>query len=59
MKEWLLFALFLVVGIGMLMAGIVYMRKEKSDLESVKIYRVVSSIGAIFIVAAVIYRALA
>jgi len=59
MKEWLLVALFLVVGIGMLMAGIVYMRKEKSDLESVKIYRVVSSIGAIFIVAAVIYRALA
>ena len=54
MKEWLLFALFLIVVLGMLIAGIIYMRKEKGDSEAVKIYRIVSVIGAIFAVAAVI-----
>lgn len=56
MKEWLLFALFLLVGLGMLIAGIVYMRKEKGDPESVKIYRVVSILGAVFAAGSVLYR---
>jgi len=34
-KELILFALFLTVGIGVLIAGIVYMRKEKHDPVSV------------------------
>ncbi|TCL53731.1 hypothetical protein EDD76_1274 [Kineothrix alysoides] len=58
MKEWALFGLFLFVGIGMLVSGIVYMRKEKDDTESVKIYRVVSIIGVVSTIGAVAYRAL-
>lgn len=53
MKEWLLFALFLIVGLGMLLSGIVYMVKEKDDAESVKLYRVVSVIGAAMTAASV------
>ena len=30
MKEWLLFGLFLIVGLGMLISGIGYMNKEKT-----------------------------
>ena len=56
MKEWVLFALFLIVGMGMLISGLVSLRKEKGDPDSVKIYRVVSIIGAIFIVAAVLAK---
>ena len=59
MKEWLLFALFLIVGLGMLIAGIFYMNKEKHDKESVKIYRVVGIIGVIFATASIIYRVMA
>lgn len=58
MKEWLLFGLFLFVGLGMLIAGIVYWCKEKNDPESVKIYRVVSIIGAVVTIGAVAYRVL-
>ena len=54
-KELILFALFLTVGIGVLIAGIVYMRKDKHDLESVKIYRVISIIGAVITVSSVLY----
>lgn len=55
MKEWLLFALLLIVGLGMLIAGIIYMRKEKDDPESVKIYRIVSIIGAVLTIGSVLY----
>ena len=56
MKEWLLFALFLTVGLGMLIAGIFYMRTEKDDPESVKIYLIVSIIGVALTVGAVLSR---
>ncbi|HWQ74023.1 MAG TPA: hypothetical protein VN441_01795 [Syntrophomonas sp.] len=58
MKEWLLFGLFLFVGLGMLITGIVYWCKEKNDPESVKIYRVVSIIGAVVTIGTVAYRVL-
>jgi len=58
MKEWLSFGLFLIVGLGMIISGIVYMRKEKDDPESVRIYRVVSIIGVVLTVGAVVYRVL-
>jgi F0F1-type ATP synthase membrane subunit c/vacuolar-type H+-ATPase subunit K len=56
MKEWLLFALMLVVGVAMLVAGVFYLRKEKDDPESVKIYRVVAIIGAALAVGGVLYK---
>jgi F0F1-type ATP synthase membrane subunit c/vacuolar-type H+-ATPase subunit K len=56
MKEWLLFALMLAVGIAMLAAGIFYLRKEKDDPESVKIYRVVAIIGAALAAGGVLYK---
>ncbi len=56
MTGWLLFGLFLLVGLGMLVTGIFYMQKEKHDAESVKIYRVVSVIGAVLSVGAIIYK---
>ena len=46
MKEWILFILFILVGAGMLGAGIFYWRKEKDDLDSVNIYRTISIVGA-------------
>lgn len=58
MKEWLLFALFLIVGVGMFIAGIIYMRKEKDDAESVKIYRMVSMIGAMLTIGTIVHRVL-
>ena len=58
MKEWLLFALFLIVGVGMLIAGVVYMRKEKDDPDSVKIYRTMAAIGGIIAVVSVICKTL-
>lgn len=58
MKELLLFILFLVVGAGMLIAGIMYMIKEKNDPESVRIYRGVSVIGAVLTVGAIASRIL-
>lgn len=51
MKDWLLFALFLIVGAGMLAAGIFYLKKEKEDPDSVKIYRVVSILGGVLVAA--------
>jgi uncharacterized membrane protein len=56
MNGWLLFGLFLIVGLGMLVAGIVYMLKEKSDPESVKIYRVITIIGAVLAIAAIVVK---
>lgn len=34
MKAWILFGLFVIVGLGMLIAGIMYMKKEKNDIDS-------------------------
>lgn len=56
MKEWLLFGLFLAVGLGMLVEGIFYMRNEKNDPESVKIYKIIAAIGAVLSVAAIIVK---
>ncbi|MBA4699555.1 MAG: hypothetical protein H2212_08970 [Ruminococcus sp.] len=56
MKEWVIFGLFLIVGVGMLIAGLFYMNKEKKDSESVKIYRIVSIIGVIITIGAALYR---
>jgi len=55
-KELILFALFLTVGLGVLIAGIFYMRKEKHDPESVKIYGVISSLGVVITAGAVLFR---
>lgn len=55
-KEWVIFGLFLIVGAGMLIAGLFYMNKEKKDPESVKIYRIVSIIGVIITIGAALYR---
>ncbi len=56
MKEWLLFILLLVVGLGMLCAGLIYMKKEKDDPESVKIYRAVSILGAVLAAGALLMK---
>ena len=56
MNEWLLFCIFLIAGLGMLILGIVYMQKEKSDAESVKIYRIISIIGAVLAAAALVIK---
>ena len=56
MKEWVIFGLFLIVGVGMLIVGLFYMNKEKKDPESVKIYRIVSIIGVIITIGAALYR---
>lgn len=56
MMEWLMFVLFLAAGLGMLMAGVFYMQKEKGDSESVKIYRIVSLIGLCLSIVSVIFK---
>ncbi|GLC81036.1 hypothetical protein [Lacrimispora brassicae] len=56
MKEWLLFILFILVGSGMLSAGLVYRHKEKNDPESVKIYNAVSIIGVVLTAAALLMK---
>ncbi|WP_313578860.1 hypothetical protein [Lacrimispora sp.] len=56
MIELILFALFLTVGLGVLIAGIVYMRKEKHDPESVMLYRIISIIGAVLTAGSVLFR---
>ncbi len=56
MKEWILFILFLVVGFGLLLSGIVYLRKEKDDAESVRIYRTISAIGAVLVIVSVFVK---
>ena len=56
MDGLLLFILLLVVGIGMIIAGSIYMGKEKDDIVSVKIYRTVIIIGVIITVLALVYK---
>lgn len=45
MKEWLIFTLFVLAGLGMFCGGLIYRFKEKNDTESVKIYSTISIIG--------------
>jgi len=59
MTKWFLFALFLIVGLGMLVVGIVYMRREKQDAESVRIYRAAAIIGALLTIGAILWQVLA
>jgi hypothetical protein len=56
MKEWLLFILFILVGSGMLGAGIFYWKNEKDDPDSVKIYRTISIIGAVLILLSLVFK---
>ncbi len=56
MNAWILFVLFLFVGLGMLVAGILYERKEKDDPESVKIYRAIAIIGAVLSIGATLMK---
>ena len=56
MNGWVLFALLLVVGLGMLISGVIYLRKEKDDPDSVNIYRVIAVIGAALSAAAFLVK---
>lgn len=56
MKAWILFALFIIVGLGMFITGIIYMKKEKNDIESVRIYRNISIIGVVLAVGSVVAK---
>lgn len=56
MKDWLLFILFLFIGLGMLFSGIFYMREEKDNAASVKLYRNISIIGVILVIAAILMK---
>ena len=59
MTKWFLFALFLIVGLGMLIVGIAYMRREKQDAESVRIYRTAAIIGSLLTIGAILWQVLA
>lgn len=48
--------MLLVVGLGMVVAGILYMRKEKDNPQSVKMYRTIAIAGAILTIGALIYK---
>lgn len=54
--SWILFALFCIVGLGLLGGGLYYWVKEKADAESVKLYRIISVIGALLIVGALLFK---
>jgi len=56
MKAWILFGLFVIVGLGMLIAGIMYMKKEKNDIQSVSIYRNISVIGVVVLVVSIVVK---
>lgn len=56
MKEWLFFIIFTFVGLALFFSGIVYLRKEKDDPESVKIYRIISLIGIVLIIISVLRK---
>lgn len=56
MKEWLLFILFILVGVGMLGTGLVYKRKERHDAESIKIYNTTICLGAALSIFAVLMK---
>ncbi len=56
MKEWLLFIIFMFVGSGLLISGVRYMQKEKNDPESVRMYRVISAIGAVIVLISILVK---
>lgn len=56
MKAWILFGLFVIVGLGMLIAGIMYMKKEKNDIQSVSVYRNISVIGVVVLVVSIVVK---
>lgn len=58
MKGWLVFGLLLLVGLMMCIVGIFHTRQDKQDIEAVKIYRIVTFIGVLMVVAAIVYRML-
>lgn len=58
MKGWLVFGLLLFVGLMLCIAGIFYTRQDKQDIEAVKIYRIVTFICVLMVVAAIVYRML-
>lgn len=58
MKEWLVFGLLSLVGLMLCIAGIFYTRQDKQDIEAVKIYRIVTFIGVLMVVVAIVYRML-
>ncbi|GBG58463.1 hypothetical protein SPFL3102_02185 [Sporomusaceae bacterium FL31] len=58
MKEWLIFSIFLIAGLGMLIMGISNMIKEKNDAESVKIYRGFTIAGSLVLIMSGLYKAL-
>ena len=43
--NWTIFALFLVVGLGMMGAGLYYMSRETEDRDAAKRYRTMAVIG--------------
>lgn len=45
-------------GLGLLITGIVYLRKARGDVESEKIYKVASVIGGVLAIGAVLYQVL-
>ncbi len=51
MKSVLLTLLGLLIGIGLMASGIYYLRKEKGDKDSIKIYGAFIGIGAVTTVA--------
>lgn len=56
MTQWFLFGMLLVVGLGMVVAGILYMRKERDNPQSVKMYRTIAIAGVILTIGALIYK---
>ena len=54
MTELLVPVLGIIIGLLVLAAGIYFLVKEKADLESKKIYTIVTVIGAVIIVAALL-----
>lgn len=40
----------LVIGLAVLIAGVFYLVKEKNDKESVKIYGIISAVGAVIFI---------
>jgi hypothetical protein len=55
-KDWITFILFMFVGLALFISGIIYLLKEKDDVESVKIYRIISLIGAVLIIISMLVK---
>lgn len=56
MEEWLIFILFILVGVGLLCKGLIYLYKEKNDPESIKIYGIISIVGAILAIIGILIK---